>query len=232
MSARTIQQMLADQSQRDRTDGVFELESANMLEVRLAGRIWAKAGSMVAYLGGVKFTREGILEQGLGTLLKKAVSGEGMTLMKMEGSGRVYLADRGKKVHILALQNEEIVVNGNDVLAVEDTLSREITMMRRIGGMMAGGLFNVRLGGTGQVAITTHYDPLALRVPVNQPLYTDPNATVAWAGTLAPDIHVDMKLGALFGRGSGESVQLKFQGEGWVLIQPYEEVYFQQQQQR
>ena len=27
-----------------------------------------------------------------------------------------------------------------------------------------------------------------------------------------------------FGRGSGESVQLKFAGDGWVVVQPYEEV--------
>ena len=32
----------------------------------------------------------------------------------------------------------------------------------------------------------------------------------------------------LLGRGSGEEFQMMFQGEGWVLIQPYEEVYFQQ----
>jgi uncharacterized protein (AIM24 family) len=31
----------------------------------------------------------------------------------------------------------------------------------------------------------------------------------------------------LFGRGSGESVQLKFAGTGWVVVQPYEEVVFQ-----
>jgi len=33
---------------------------------------------------------------------------------------------------------------------------------------------------------------------------------------------------SLLGRGSGEEFQMMFQGEGWVLIQPYEEVYFQQ----
>jgi uncharacterized protein (AIM24 family) len=34
---------------------------------------------------------------------------------------------------------------------------------------------------------------------------------------------------SLLGRGSGEEFQMKFSGDGWVLIQPYEEVYFQNQ---
>ena len=29
------------------------------------------------------------------------------------------------------------------------------------------------------------------------------------------------------GRGSGESIQMKFEGEGWVVVQPYEETYMQ-----
>jgi uncharacterized protein (AIM24 family) len=57
--------------------------------------------------GDVKFSRKGTLEDGVGKFLKKAVTGEGMTLMKMEGNGRVYLADRNKRVHVLALQRGE-----------------------------------------------------------------------------------------------------------------------------
>ena len=39
---------------------------------------------------------------------------------------------------------------------------------------------------------------------------------------------MDVTLKTLLGRGSGESFQLKFQGDGWVVLQPYEEVYMQQ----
>ncbi len=42
---------------------------------------------MVAYRGSVKFSRKGALEDGLGKLFKKALTGGGMTLMKMEGQG-------------------------------------------------------------------------------------------------------------------------------------------------
>jgi len=101
-------------------------------------------------------------------------------------------------------------------------------MMKRMAGMMSGGLFNMRLSGNGIVAITSHYEPLLLPVSAaSGPVFTDPNATVAWSGGLTPDVIVDMSLGTLLGRGSGESVRLKFRGEGWVVVQPYEEVYFQ-----
>ena len=227
MGIKSVNEFLAASSQKDATQDLYELESPYLLEIKLDGRQWAKAGSMVAYHGAVKFTRQGVMEQGLGNLLKKAISGEGMQLMKMEGRGRVYLADTGKKVTLLRLQGESIFANGNDGLAYEDGIESKITMMRKVSGMLSGGLFNVRLSGHGLVAITSHYEPLTLRVTPEQPIFTDPNATVAWSGNLSPDIVTDITLGTLFGRGSGESIQLKFAGTGWVVVQPYEEVSFQ-----
>ena len=48
--------------------------------------IQAKLGSMVAYQGEVSFEHAG--SGGMGRLLKKAVTGEGQSLMKMSGTGR------------------------------------------------------------------------------------------------------------------------------------------------
>ncbi len=227
MSRYSIDEFLNATVQKERGEGNFELESPHLLEVNLNGRVWSKAGAMVGYLGNVTFKREGLLEHGLGTLMKKMVTSEGMSLMKMDGRGKVYLADHGKRVHILNLNNETIYVNGNDVLALEDTVQWEIKMMRRVAGMLAGGLFNVRLSGTGLVAITTHYEPLTLKVRAQLPVFTDPNATVAWSGSLEPEVVTNFTMGTFLGRGSGESIQLKFQGNGWVVLQPFEEVYFQ-----
>ena len=227
MSRYSIDEFLNATVQKERGEGTFELESPHLLEVNLNGRVWSKMGAMVGYLGNVTFKREGLLEHGLGTLMKKMVTSEGMSLMKMDGRGKVYLADHGKRVHILNLNNETIYVNGNDVLALEDTVQWEIKMMRRVAGMLAGGLFNVRLSGTGLVAITTHYEPLTLKVRAQVPVFTDPNATVAWSGSLEPEVVTNFTMGTFLGRGSGESIQLKFQGNGWVVLQPFEEVYFQ-----
>jgi uncharacterized protein (AIM24 family) len=152
------------------------------------------------------------------------MSGEGAKLTKADGQGTLYLADKGKKVTVLQLNDESIYINGNDILAFEDCITNTIEMMKKVGAMLAGGLFNVRLEGSGLIALTTHYDPVTLEVRPGNPVTTDPNATVAWSGNLQPKFKKDMSLKTLFGRGSGESIQTEFDGEGFVVIQPYEEV--------
>ncbi len=227
MSRYSIEEFVRQTQQKDLGQGLFELETERMLELNLNGTVWTKMGSMVAYRGNIRFTREGIMEQGLGNLLKKAVSGEGARLTKAEGSGKVYLADSGKKITILELRNEAIFINGNDLLAFEPAIQFNIRMMKKMSAMLAGGLFNIRLEGTGMVAFTTHYDPVTLIVTPQSPIVTDPNATVAWSGSLEPKIRTDVSLKTFVGRGSGESIQTEFHGNGFVVIQPHEEAVLQ-----
>jgi uncharacterized protein (AIM24 family) len=229
MARYSLNDFVATTVQKDRGQGLFELESPRMLEVNLNGMIWTKTGAMKAYLGQIKFEREGVLEHGVGKFLKRAITGEGTRLTKANGVGRMYLADEGKSIQILQLQGEAIYVNGNDLLAFEPSLKWDITMMRKLTAMVAGGLFNVRLEGSGMIAITTHHEPLTLMVTPQQPVRTDPNATIAWSGTLQPEFKTDISLKTFFGRGSGESIQMEFAGSGFVVIQPFEERAMQMQ---
>lgn len=227
MARYSIDEFVETTKQRDRGEGLFELESERMLEVNLDGRVWTKTGSMIAYAGDIKFTREGMFEHGAGRAFKKMFTGEGAALTKAEGKGSLYLAEGGKKVTILDLGGDSIYVNGNDLLAFEDTVAWDIKMMKKVTAMMAGGLFNIRLSGNGLIAITTHYEPMTLAVTQNRPVKTDPNATVAWSGTLQPELKTDVSLKTFLGRGSGESIQMLFKGTGFVVVQPFEEVYLQ-----
>ncbi|MGP7815993.1 AIM24 family protein [Niallia sp. 01092] len=226
MGRYSLQDFVAQTEQKDKGEGLFELETPRMLEINLSDQIWAKAGSMVSYRGNIKFTREGVFEHGLGKMFKKALTGEGASLMKANGRGTLYVADQGKKISILRLQNESLYVNGNDLLAFEPSINWDIKLMKRIAGMMSGGLFNIHLSGQGMIAITSHYEPLTLKVTPDSPVFTDPNATVAWSGNLQPEFVTDISLKTFFGRGSGESIQMKFTGEGFVVVQPFEEVYY------
>lgn len=226
MSKFSIEEFVRATSERDRGGGPFELENDRTLEIQLDGKVWIKMGSMIAYTGSIKFTREGVLEHGLGKMLKKAVTGEGTMLTKAEGKGNLYLADSGKKISVIDLQSESITVNGNDLLAFQESIKWDITMMKKVTGMLAGGIFNVRLEGEGMIAITTHYDPVTLIVKPGEPVFTDPNATVAWSSNLAPDLKADISLKTLVGRTSGETIQMKFDGDGFVVIQPFEEIYY------
>lgn len=230
MSRYSLNEFLTKTAEKEHGQGFFELENERMLEINLEGMVWTKMGSMVAYNGDIKFKREGVLEHGIGKMLKKSLTGEGTRLTKAEGNGKLYLADTGKKITILNLQNEAIFVNGNDLLAFQDGIKWDIKLMKKITSIMAGGLFNIKLQGTGMIAITTHYDPMTLKVTPGKPVITDPNATVAWSEHLEPQLKTDMSFKTFIGRGSGESIQMRFEGDGFVVVQPYEELYLQAQQ--
>lgn len=223
MSRYSLNEFVAATTQKDRGQGLFELEGPRMLEVNLNGMVWMKTGAMKAYLGQIKFEREGVFEHGLGRFFKKALTGEGTRLTKATGQGVMYLADDGKSIQILQLAGESLYVNGNDLLAFEPSLTWDITMMKKLSAIIAGGLFHVKLEGQGMLAITTHFEPLTLVVTPDRPVRTDPNATIAWSGTLQPELRTDISLKTFLGRGSGESIQMEFCGSGFVVIQPHEE---------
>jgi uncharacterized protein (AIM24 family) len=223
MSRYTIDEFIRSTAQNDAESDFFQLENDRMLEINLQGDVWIKMGVMVAYVGQIKFTREGLLDKGLGSLIKRSVTGEGARLTKASGQGRLYCADSGKTIRILKLEGESIVVNGSDLLAFEPTVDWEVKLTKKLAAVVAGGLFNVMLKGHGLVAITTHFEPLTLLVKPGYPIRTDPNATVCWSGNLSPTFKTDVSLKSFFGRGSGESIQMEFNGDGFVVIQPFEE---------
>jgi uncharacterized protein (AIM24 family) len=220
----TIARFVETTGEKDMPGDVFELESSRMLEIHVNGRVWTKLGAAVAYRGDLRFVREGMMEGGVGKMFKRMVTGEVSPLSKVEGRGRLYCADAGKHISLLRLAGETINVSGNDLLAFEDAVGYDITLIRRVAGMMAGGLFSVKLTGHGLVAITTHGQPLTLRVTPDDPVSTDPNATVAWSGNLSPELKTDISFRTILGRGGGETFQMLFRGDGFVVVQPYEEV--------
>ncbi|WP_435185315.1 AIM24 family protein [Halobellus sp. EA9] len=197
----------------------FQKENARLLDVPVDGTVMVKAGTMIAYTGEMTFTGRSSAEGGITGFVKEAVSGEGTPVMEAEGSGHLYVADQGKKVQVLDLDaDESISVNGNDVLAFESRIDYEINTIGSLSGAAAGGLTNVYLSGPGQAALTTHGDPLVMTPPV----YTDPDATVAWSTNLSPSIATNKAIE--IGQTSGEGMQMEFTGsEGFVVVQPHEE---------
>ncbi|WP_435101875.1 AIM24 family protein [Halarchaeum sp. P4] len=199
----------------------FELENDKLLDVDVDGTVIAKAGSMVAFDGDLSFTGKSSAEGGVMGFIKEKASSEGTPVMEVSGDGHLYLADQGKEVQLLSLDEDEAIsVNGPDVLAFEASVSYEISVVGSLGGASAAGLTNVFLTGPGMVAITTHGDPLVLTPPVR----TDPEATVAWSRNLSPSVETNRSLSDLVGSSSDERYQLVFEGdEGFVVVQPYEE---------
>ncbi|MDA0184548.1 AIM24 family protein [Solirubrobacter phytolaccae] len=198
----------------------FALQNSKLLKVRLeAVTIQAKLGSMVAYQGDVTFEHAG--SGGLGRMLKKAVTGEGVQLMKVTGRGEVFLAEQAQDIHLIYLENDMITVNGPNLLAFDSGIDWDIRRVEGASGMMGGGMYNMALHGTGWVAIISDGPPVLLNVAA-APTFADAQAAITWSSGVQTGIRTDFKMKNLIGRGSGETIQMSFSGQGWVLVQPSE----------
>jgi uncharacterized protein (AIM24 family) len=194
-------------------------QNSKLLRVRLGEPFMARQGSMVAYQGNVDFSFEG---GGASKFLKKAFTGEGLPLMRCQGQGDVFLAERAHDVHLLNITNSGLSISGKNVLAFSSSLDWNIERVKG-GSIATGGLFNTTLRGTGWVALTTDGPPVVLNA-AEAPTFADTNAVVAWSANLQTQLKTSFKAGALIGRGSGEAVQVSFHGQGFVIVQPSEGV--------
>jgi uncharacterized protein (AIM24 family) len=198
----------------------FSLQNERLLKVELSDvTIQAKLGSMVAYQGEVKFERAAV--GGMARLVKKVATGEGAKLMKVSGTGEVFLADHAQEVHLVKLVDDKITVNSDNLLAFEDGIEWDIRKVEGASGMLAGGLFNLELAGSGWLALLSDGPPMLLQLK-DDPAFADPQAAITWSSGVKTSVKTDANLKTLIGRGSGETIQMQFSGDGWLLVQPSE----------
>jgi uncharacterized protein (AIM24 family) len=198
----------------------FQLQGSKMLKVRVADEtIQAKLGSMVAYQGEVKFEHAG--SGGLKRMAKKAMTGEGAELMKISGSGEVFLADLAQEIQLVKLTDEAITVNGANLLAFDADIDWDIKKVEGVSGFMGGGLYNTHLSGSGYVAMLSDGPPVLIELDGTD-TFADPQAAITWSEGVKTSVKTDVNLKTFIGRGSGESIQMAFSGKGWVLVQPSE----------
>jgi uncharacterized protein (AIM24 family) len=212
----------AENLEKESTEPGLRLQNPKMLKVELNGAIMARTGSMVAYQGQMQFQALG--SGGVGKWIKKALTGEGVPLMKAEGRGDLFLADRASDIHLIDLdQGDALSINGANVLAFESSLNYDITMVQGAGMMSSAGLFNCVFSGKGRIAVTTKGTPVVLTV--DQPTYADPQAAICWSASLQTGYHRadQVGLGTLLGRSTGEAFTMSFSGQGFVVVQPSEE---------
>ncbi|HEY8001516.1 MAG: AIM24 family protein [Vicinamibacteria bacterium] len=198
----------------------FRLQNSKLLKVELAGEeIQTKLGAMVAYQGDVHFEHAG--SGGLSRMIKKAVTSEGTELMKVTGTGEVFLADVAQDIQLLKLDNEKITANGPHVLAFETGIDWDIKKVEGASGALAGGLYNMELSGTGTVALVSDGPPVLIEID-GEDTFADPQAAITWSQGVTSSVKTDVNLKTFIGKGSGETIQLSFSGKGWLLIQPSE----------
>jgi uncharacterized protein (AIM24 family) len=214
-----VEQALAEFKETEGGES-FRLQNSKLLKVELTGiEIQAKLGSMVAYQGDVNFEHAG--SGGISRMIKKAVTNEGTQLMKVRGTGEVFLADMGQDIQLIKLDNDAITANGANVLAFDAGIDWDIKRVEGVSGMLGGGLYNMELKGSGWVALVSDGPPVMIEISGEQ-TYADPQAAITWSSGLSTSVKADVNMKTLIGRGSGETFQMSLSGNGWVLIQPSE----------
>lgn len=196
-------------------------QGSKMARVAMNGEVMARSGSMVAYQGDLRFEAQG--SGGIGNMIRRTVTGEGVPLMKVSGHGDLFLANAAQDVHIIDLDGSDgLTINGSNVLAFDTSLSYRIGRVQGAAASSNAGLFNCVFTGRGRIAITTDGQPVVLTV--DQPTFADPQAAVAWSSSLQTSVKSNDQLnfGTLIGRSTGERFTLQFSGQGFVVVQPSE----------
>ncbi|MBD9734001.1 AIM24 family protein [Streptomyces sp. H28] len=195
------------------------VENAKCIRYTVDGEMLARQGAMVAYRGSLQFERKG---QGVGGMLKRAVTGEGLPLMSVRGRGEAWFAQEAQNCFIVDVEpGDEFTVNGRNVLCFDATLSYRISTVKGA-GITGGGLFNSVFTGHGRLGLVCDGNPLVIPVTPQQPVYVDTDAVVGWTAGLATSLNRSQSLGSMLRGGSGEAVQLALQGEGYVVVRPSE----------
>ncbi|MFE0640798.1 AIM24 family protein [Streptomyces sp. NPDC058877] len=195
------------------------LQNAKSVKYVVDGEMHARQGSMIAFRGDLQFERKG---QGIGGLLKRAVTGEGLPLMAVRGRGEAWFAHEAQNCFIVEIeQGESFTVNGRNVLCFDATLHYDIHTVKGA-GMVGGGLFNSVFTGYGKIALMCEGSPIIIPVAPQAPVHVDTDAVVGWSEQLRTSLHRSQSLGSMIRGGSGEAVQLRLEGQGFVIVRPSE----------
>ncbi|MET9851042.1 AIM24 family protein [Streptomyces ossamyceticus] len=197
----------------------MSVQNAKSIKYAVNGEMLARQGAMIAFRGNLQFERKG---QGVGGMLKRAVTGEGLPLMAVRGQGEAWFAHEAQNCFIVDIEPGDVfTVNGRNVLCFDATLSYEIKTVKGA-GMTGGGLFNSVFTGQGKLGLVCDGNPLVIPVSPQLPVFVDTDAVVGWTAHLHTSLHRSQSFGSMIRGGSGEAVQLKLEGEGFVVVRPSE----------
>jgi uncharacterized protein (AIM24 family) len=201
----------------------FRLHSAKVLAVSMTGdAVKAKNGSMVAYDGEMAFKKMSGGGEGLRGMVTRRITGEQMTVMEVKGNGTCYFADRASDINLVQLNGETLHVEASNLLCTDMGLRTGTTFTGLRGASQGNGLFTTTVEGTGQAALMSAGPAVVLRVTQGMPLQVDPGAYIAHQGNLQQNFQSGVSFRTLIGEGSGESFQIRFEGDGLVYVQPSE----------
>ncbi|MGQ4512428.1 AIM24 family protein [Streptomyces sp. DW26H14] len=201
----------------------FRLQGSKMLAVDMAGdAVKAKNGSMVAYDGQMSFKKMSGGGEGLRGMVTRRITGESMAVMEVRGQGTCYFADRASEINLVTLHGDKLYVEASNLLCTDAGLRTGTSFTGLRGAAGGNGLFTTTVEGSGQAAVMSDGPAVVLRVSPQYPLSVDPGAYIAHQGRLRQSFQSGVSFRTFMGEGSGESFQIRFEGDGLVYVQPSE----------
>ena len=186
--------------------------------IALSGEWFMSKGAMLAYYGDVRFeavTAYSSMAAWVAARFSSPVYVQDWVVAS--GHGKVLLGDRGFDLNAYDLDDGNLTIKANNLLAFDTRLELKQSIVPGY----------VTLLGTGKF-IASSNGPVVF---VEPPFRADPDALLGWADCPSPSVHHDtewmsasmagMIQGAL-GRVSGEERQYDFTGQGTVLMQSSE----------
>ena len=126
--------------------------------------------------------------------MKKMATGEGVKLMKVSGTGEVFLADHAQEVHLLKLADDKITVEQRRTCSPSTPgIDWDIRKVEGASGVLAGGLFNLELAGTGCGRAALRRPADAAAAGRTTPTFADPQAAITWSSGVKTSVKTDVE---------------------------------------
>lgn len=224
----------------------FEKVNSKVVKVNLSqsGNVLARKGSMLFYSGEVSFVPNnaggagggGMPSMGgIAGMAGRAMAGENVVMMAASGQGEVHYGRAGLHVTVVQLNGGTLVVEASRLLAHTANLQSSVVSLSSGGsgggglrGMIRGavtgqGMFTTQLSGQGSAVVLSHGGTIELPVRPGGGVVVDPQAYVGHTGNVRVDMSANVGWREAVGRGAGEAIQLKLDGEGVVYVQASEQ---------
>lgn len=224
----------------------FEKVNSKVVKVNLSqsGNVLARKGSMLFYSGDVSFVPNNAAGAGGGGMPSmggiagmagRAMAGENVVMMAASGQGEVHYGRAGLHVTVVQLTGGTLVVEASRLLAHTANLQSSVVSLSSGGsgggglrGMIRGavtgqGMFTTQLSGQGSAVVLSHGGTIELPVRQGGGVVVDPQAYVGHTGNVRVDLSANVGWREAVGKGAGEAIQLKLDGEGVVYVQASEQ---------
>jgi hypothetical protein len=185
---------------------LFTVRENGTVEISFHGEVLVRRGTVASYGGKITFAPD-----------PKLAGTRGEALLRADGKGTIFLADRGKRPILIELNNEFFSAEASRVLAVGTTLSfrfepiHDFPRRRRVDVL--------KIYGRGEVVLSMARETLSIPVAADFPLNVSSRDLVGWTGNLVPSVLPDRFLNEVMLPDIEDPPKIRFEGEGTVLTE-------------